>query len=170
MVFDQNILSTVLLNVFPFLCVMAIWCLKFFEHLLPARQQAMLERCVGMAVAMTEQSYDDCGPLEKKQIAVRAAIDLFHAFHLPAPQADALNTAIEASVFAVRQAQAQNQTQVAANLSSMGGTLRMPVVSTSATPITSAAQTQFVSPIPATPSRLEQSAASAITSSPTTSL
>lgn len=109
MMLYQNVLSIALLNAFPFLCVMAIWCLKFFEHLLPARQQEMLERCVGMAVAMAEQSYDDYGPLEKKQIAVRAAIDLFHAFHLPVPQAAALNTAIEASVFAVRQAQAQSQ-------------------------------------------------------------
>ena len=100
-----DLLTTILLNAFPFLCVMAIWCLKFFEHQLPSRQQEMLEKCVRMAVTMAEQVYADYGPLEKKQFALRAAIDLFHAFHLPVPQPGALNTALEAAVFAVRQTQ-----------------------------------------------------------------
>jgi hypothetical protein len=140
MILYQNVLSALLLNAFPFLCVLAIWCLKFFEHLLPARQQEMLERCVQMAVAMAEQSYADYGPLEKKQIALRASIDLFHAFHLPVPQSTALNTAIEASVFAVRQAQAQAKTTVP-----LESTVRVPVVSATPTPIVSVAQPQFVS-------------------------
>jgi hypothetical protein len=131
MILYQNVLSALLLNAFPFLCVLAIWCLKFFEHLLPARQQEMLERCVQMAVAMAEQSYADYGPLEKKQIALRASIDLFHAFHLPVPQSTALNTAIEASVFAVRQA----QTKTAVPLESTVRVPVVPVVSATPTPI-----------------------------------
>jgi hypothetical protein len=105
----QNVLPIVLLNAFPFLCVLAIWCLRFFEHLLPSKQHEMLEKFVKMAVTMAEQAYDDYSPLEKKRIALRAAIDLFNAFHLPVPQAEALNTAIEAAVFAVRQTQAQSK-------------------------------------------------------------
>ncbi|GCF11215.1 phage holin, LLH family [Dictyobacter arantiisoli] len=101
----QDVLSTVLLNIFPFLCVAAIWCLKFFEHQLPGKQQEMLEKCVTMAVTMAEQAYDTYGPFEKKQIALHAAIDLFQAFHLPVPQPAALNTAIESAVFNVHQTQ-----------------------------------------------------------------
>lgn len=137
MILYQNVFATVLLNAFPFMCVLAIWSLKFFEHLLPTKQQEMLERCVRMAVTMAEQSYDDYGPLEKKQIALRAAIDLFHAFHLPVPQPDALNTAIEASVFAVHQAQVQTQATSPHTVAS-ASTMHVPVVA--ATPA------QFVSP------------------------
>ncbi|WP_201363438.1 phage holin, LLH family [Dictyobacter formicarum] len=100
-----ELLTSIFLNAFPFLCVIAVWCLKFFEHHLPGKQQEMLEKCVQMAVSMAEQAYDDYGPLEKKQVALRAAIELFNAFHLPVPQPGALNTALEAAVFAVRQTQ-----------------------------------------------------------------
>ncbi|GCE28810.1 hypothetical protein KDA_42940 [Dictyobacter alpinus] len=98
-----DLLTAILLNAFPFLCVAAVWCLKFFEHQLPTRQQEMLEKCVQMAVSMAEQVYDQSGPLEKKQFALRAAIDLFQAFHLPIPQPGVLNTALEAAVFALNQ-------------------------------------------------------------------
>ncbi|WP_338257926.1 phage holin, LLH family [Dictyobacter halimunensis] len=102
---QSELLTGIVLNAFPFLCVVAVWCLKFFEHRLPSKQQEMLEKCVQMAVSMAEQAYNDYGPLEKKQVALRAAIELFNAFHLPVPQPGALNTALEAAVFAVRQSQ-----------------------------------------------------------------
>ncbi len=145
MVLYQNVLSTVLLNAFPFLCVLAIWCLKFFEHLLPSKRQEMLEKFVKMAVTMAEQAYADCGPLEKKQIALRAAIDLFNAFHLPVPQSEALNTAIEAAVFAVRQT--QMQTKMARDSNPFDGeTMQSPIVAPTHSSIVPVTQAQRVAP------------------------
>jgi hypothetical protein len=145
MVLYQNVLSTVLLNAFPFLCVLAIWCLKFFEHLLPSRQQEMLEKFVKMAVTMAEQAYTDYSPLEKKQIALRAAIDLFNAFHLPVPPSEALNTAIEAAVFAVRQT--KMQTKMACDGNPLDGeTMQSPIVAPTHSSIIPVTQAQFVAP------------------------
>lgn len=152
MVLYQNVLSTILLNAFPFLCVLAIWCLKFFEHLLPAKRQEMLEKCVRMAVTMAEQAYADYGPLEKKQIALRASIDLFNAFHLPVPQPEALNTAIEAAVFAVRQTQMQTKMVRDGNLFD-GKTIQSPIVAPTHSSIIQVTQEQFAAPtMAATPS------------------
>jgi hypothetical protein len=141
----QNVLPIVLLNAFPFLCVLAIWCLRFFEHLLPSRQHEMLEKLVKMAVTMAEQAYDDYSPLEKKRIALRAAVDLFNAFHLPVPQAEALNTAIEAAVFAVRQTQAQSK-MVRDGRPSAGKAVPSPIVPTAHSSIVPMTQKQFAAP------------------------
>lgn len=100
---NQQLVSAALLNAFPFLCILAFWCFKRLEHWLPGKQQATLAVFVKQAVTMVEQLYGGSGPLEKKNLAMQATIELFRAFHLPIPPLSALNTAIEATVYAVHQ-------------------------------------------------------------------
>jgi hypothetical protein len=142
----QNVLPIILLNAFPFLCVLAIWCLRFFEHLLPSKQHEMLEKLVKMAVTMAEQAYDDYSPLEKKRIALRAAVDLFNAFHLPLPQAEALNTAIEAAVFAVRQTQVQSKMVRDGRPCTTGKAVPSPIIPATHSSIVPVTQKRFAAP------------------------
>jgi len=100
---NQQLVSAALLNAFPFLCILAFWCFKRLEHWLPSKQQATLAVFVQQAVTMVEQLYGASGPIEKKNLAIQATIELFRAFHLPIPPLSALNTAIEATVYAVHQ-------------------------------------------------------------------
>lgn len=146
---EQSFLSNVMLNALPFFCVLALWCFRYLEQRLPGKQQTALHEFVAQAVAMVEQMHGNAAPLQKKNLAIQATIDLFQAFHLPVPPISALSTAIEATVYAVHQASQYAPTQVLpvvrvqgiqgqAQRVDMANTIRVPAVKpqTQPTPMT----------------------------------
>ena len=81
-----------------FLCA-GVVVLSLPGQRLPGKQQTALHEFVAQAVAMVEQMHGNAAPLQKKNLAIQATIDLFRAFHLPIPPVSALSTAIEARPF-----------------------------------------------------------------------
>jgi hypothetical protein len=143
---EQSFLSNVMLSALPFFCVLALWCFRYLEQRLPGKLQTTLHEFVAQAVAMVEQMHGNATPLQKKNLAIQATIDLFRAFHLPIPPVSALSTAIEATVYAVHQASQYAPTQALpvvrvqgqAQRVDMANTIRVPAVKppTQLTPMT----------------------------------
>lgn len=99
----SQMLSTLLTALVPLIVVLAAWLYQWFLQRLPEKQRAALEQFVKIAVAMVEQVYGTAKGEEKKVLAAQMVRDLFKSFGLPVPGQAALDAAIEAAVFDLKQ-------------------------------------------------------------------
>ena len=94
-----------------------------FQHL-PAEQQKALERFAPRAVGMVQQVYGGASNQEKKATAVTMVKTLMQDARLPVPSDASIGTFIESAVYALKQANAQNN--VATNTTTIPASLVPP--------------------------------------------
>ncbi|HEX3640214.1 MAG TPA: phage holin [Ktedonobacteraceae bacterium] len=93
-------------TILPTLAIILVYIYHLVFHLLPVKQQQMLERSAPQAVQMVEQVSASIPNHEKKTFAVNTVKMLFRVAKVPIPSDEAIDTFIESAVFALKQANA----------------------------------------------------------------
>ena len=102
------IISTLLICLFPFFCVVAVYLYRLLEQRLPANQRAALDEFVMMAVRAIWLANGADTDAQKIQLAVQAVKDLFNEFGLPVPSDEVIMLAVEAAILLIKQMPAQS--------------------------------------------------------------
>ena len=95
---NQQLLSDLVPLLIPLIVALAIWLYQFLMEFLPARQRS-IDHVVRMVVRQVEQTMEGMTSDEKKEAAMTLAGQLFGALHLPVPDEQLLDAAIEAAVY-----------------------------------------------------------------------
>jgi hypothetical protein len=95
----QQLLNDLVPLLIPLIVALAIWLYQFLLEFLPARQRISIDHIVRMVVRQVEQTMENMPSDEKKQAATTLAAQLFSALHLPIPDEQLLDAAIEAAVY-----------------------------------------------------------------------
>lgn len=95
----QQLLSDLVPLLIPLIIALAIWLYQFLMEFLPARQRISIDHVVRMVVRQVEQTMESMTSDEKKEAAMTLAGQLFGALHLPIPDEQLLDAAIEAAVY-----------------------------------------------------------------------
>jgi hypothetical protein len=105
---SAQIISTIIFFLMPGSVGAVYYLCRSFAQRLPDQQRLALEQFARLAVQKVEQQYTN-NP-EKKSLAESFVIAMFKAFNLPIPPKEAIDIAIEASVYLLGQMSTSDNT------------------------------------------------------------
>lgn len=98
----QNLITDIVILLFPILLVLALFAFRLIEQRLPEKQRAALDQFVKYAVHFVEQTSTGTSA-QKKNMAVSLIYDFFSAMRLPLPPHILVDAALEACCFELNQ-------------------------------------------------------------------
>lgn len=96
-------INAILFFLWPIMIGVAFWLFHYLIQRLPSHTRLALQQFAQLVVKKIEQQNKDVGSNAKKALAVQYVMVLFRQFGLPVPPDEAIDVAIEAAVYEIKE-------------------------------------------------------------------